>query len=180
LNIRCQSSATRCSTPTVCRTVVLRLKPFEDRAGSASSAQAAIREAFSKGANVRQANVVAFNLPPIIDLSVGGGFESVLEALERQEPAVIDSVMGGIIAGANKDPALARVSSSYNANNPSIYIDIDRAKAQAFRLAMNDVFAALQRTFGGFYVIKFNILGRTWQVNFVVEAAKSLYREHTV
>jgi multidrug efflux pump len=151
--------------------LVVRLKPFEDRVGASNSAQALIREVFSKGANIRQANVVAFNFPPIIGLSVGGGFEYVLEALEGQEPAAINSVMSGVIAAANKDPALSRVFSTYNANNPSIYIDIDRGKAQALGLAMNDVFTALQATFGGIYVNNFNMLGRTWQVNVEGEAA---------
>jgi hydrophobe/amphiphile efflux-1 (HAE1) family protein len=151
--------------------MVVRLKPFEDRAGAATSAQALIRKTFSEGQKVREANVVAFNFPPIIGLSVGGGFEYVLEALEGQEPAAINSVMGGLIGAANRDPSLARVFSTFTATTPSIYLDIDRGRAQALGLNMNDVFTALQATFGGIYVNNFNMLGRTWQVNVQGEAA---------
>ena len=54
-----------------------------------------------------------------------------LEALEGQEPAAMNSVMQGLIANANRAPELARVFSTYTASNPSIFLDIDREKAQA-------------------------------------------------
>ncbi len=77
----------------------------------------------------------------------------------------MSSVMGGLIAAANADPRMTRVFSTFTASNPSLYLDIDRAKAQALGLNMSDVFTALQATLGGIYVNNFNMLGRTWQVN---------------
>jgi hydrophobe/amphiphile efflux-1 (HAE1) family protein len=151
--------------------MVVRLKPFKDRTEAAASAQALIRKVFVEGSKIREARVVAFNLPPIIGLSTGGGFEYVLEALEGQEPADLNSVMNGVIGAANGDPALTRVFSTYTATNPMIYLDIDRAKAQALGLNLSDVFTALQATMGGIYVNNFNMLGRTWQVNVEGESA---------
>jgi multidrug efflux pump subunit AcrB len=149
---------------------VAKLKPFEDRRGAADSAQALIRRMFAEGAQVRTANIVAFNLPPIIGLSTSGGFEYQLEALEGQDPVRLGSVMQGLVAAANQDPRLSRVFSTFSANNPSIYLDIDRDKAQALGLGMNDVFQALQSTLGGLFVNNFNLYGRTWQVNIQGEA----------
>jgi hydrophobe/amphiphile efflux-1 (HAE1) family protein len=151
--------------------VVPTLKPFADRVGAANSAQALIGKVFSEGQQIRAATVIPFNLPPIIGLSTTGGFEYELEALEGQDPATMNSVMQGIIANANRDPRLNRVFSTYTASNPSIYLDIDREKAQALGLGMNDVFAALQVTLGGFYINNFNLFGRIWQVNIQGEAA---------
>jgi hydrophobe/amphiphile efflux-1 (HAE1) family protein len=145
--------------------VVARMKPFADRTAAVDSAQAVIRKVFGAGQQIRDANVIAFNLPPIIGLSTGGGFEYVLEALEGQDPSAMSSVMGGLIASANADPRMTRVFSTFTASNPSLYLDIDRAKAQALGLNMSDVFTALQATLGGIYVNNFNMLGRTWQVN---------------
>ena len=151
--------------------LVVRLKPFADRQAAADSAQALIRKVFAEGSRIREAKVVAFNFPAIIGLSTGGGFEYVLEALEGQEPAAINSVMGGVIAAANADASLARVFSTFTATNPLVYLDIDRGKAQALGLNISDVFTALQATLGGIYVNNFNMLGRTWQVNVEGEAA---------
>ncbi|WP_029585327.1 efflux RND transporter permease subunit [Bradyrhizobium sp. URHD0069] len=151
--------------------MVARLKPFADRKAAADSVQALIRQTFSGGAQIRQANVLPFNLPPIIGLSTSGGFEYQLEALEGQDPAAIGSVTSGLIAAANRDPRLTRVFSTFTATNPSLYLDIDRAKAQVLGLNISDVFTALQATLGGIYVNNFNLYGRTWQVNVQGEAA---------
>lgn len=151
--------------------MVARMKPFADRTAAAASVQSTIRATFGAGSQIRQANILPFNLPPIIGLSTSGGFEYQLEALEGQDPASLGSVMGGLIGAANRDPRLTRVFSTFTATNPSIYLDIDRSKAQALGLNMADVFTALQATLGGIYVNNFNLFGRTWQVNVEGEAA---------
>ena len=151
--------------------VVARLRPFADRKAAADSVQALIQSIYESGAQIRQAKVLPFNLPPIIGLSTSGGFEYQLEALEGQDPAAMGSVTGALIAAANRDPRLARVFTTFTATNPSIYLDIDRARAQALGLNMSDVFTALQATLGGIYVNNFNLYGRTWQVNIQGDAA---------
>ncbi|MFO1080074.1 MAG: multidrug efflux RND transporter permease subunit [Reyranellaceae bacterium] len=151
--------------------LVAKLKPFEQRQGPGDSAQALIRQVFAQAQQIRTANIVAFNLPPIIGLSTSGGFEYQLEALEGQDPVALGAVMRGLIAAANQDPRLARVFSLFSASTPSLYLDIDRDKAQALGLSMNDVFGALQSTLGGTFINNFNLFGRVWQVNIQGEAA---------
>ena len=151
--------------------VVVKLKPFEDRKAAADSAQAIIGQVFGGARQIRSANIFAFNLPPIIGLSTSGGFEYQLENLEGQEPAAMSSAVLGLQAAANQDRRLSRVFSTFTASNPSIWLDIDRDKAQALGLAISDVFNALQTTLGGFYVNDFNLYGRTWQVNIQADAS---------
>ncbi len=150
--------------------VVVRLKPFADRTAANAKAQAVIGQVFGRVSQIRSANVFPFNLPPIIGLSTSGGFEYQLQNLEGADPASMGSVTQGLIAAANQDPRLARVFSTFTPTNPSIYLDIDREKAQALGLSISDVFTALQATLGGIYVNDFNLFGRTWQVNIEGEA----------
>jgi hydrophobe/amphiphile efflux-1 (HAE1) family protein len=145
--------------------VVARLKPFADRTAVAESAQALIGRTFGEVQQIRSANIFPFNLPPILGLSTSGGFEYELEALEGQDPTVLGSVMGGLVAAANADPHLARVFSTFTATNPSIYLDIDREKAQSLGVNIGDIFNTLSATLGGVYINNFNLFGRTWQVN---------------
>jgi hydrophobe/amphiphile efflux-1 (HAE1) family protein len=142
-----------------------RLKPFDERKGETDSAQALIRQVFGAAQSIRTATVIAFNLPPIIGLSTSGGFEYQLEALEGQDPAAIASTMRGLLAAANQNPALTRVFSTFSATNPSLYLDLDRDKAQALGVRIADIFMTLQATLGGAYINDFNLYGRTWQVN---------------
>ena len=151
--------------------IVPTLKPFADRAGAMNSAQAMIGRVFAEGQQVRTATVIPFNLPPIIGLSTTGGFEYVLEGLEGQEPAAMRSVMQGLVAAANQDPRLARVFSTFTASNP-VYLPRYRSREDpSVGLGLNDMFGALQATFGGVFINNFNLYGRIWQVNIQGEAA---------
>jgi len=145
--------------------MVARLKPFADRVGVANSAQALVAHTFGAVQQIRSAVVFPFNLPPIIGLGTAGGFEYQLQALQGQDPAAMGSVMLGLIAAANQSPKLARVFSTFTTTNPSLYLDLDRDKAQALGVSISDVFTALGATLGGVYVNNFNLFGRTWQVN---------------
>jgi HAE1 family hydrophobic/amphiphilic exporter-1 len=151
--------------------MVANLQPFADRTKAADSAQALIAKVFGAGQQIRTATVFPFNLPPVIGLGTTGGFEYQLESLAGADPASMASVTQGLIAAANQDPRLARVFSTYGAAAPSLFLDIDRAKAQALGLTINDVFTTLQATLGSYYINNFNLFGRTWQVNLEGEAA---------
>jgi hydrophobe/amphiphile efflux-1 (HAE1) family protein len=145
--------------------MVARLKPFADRTAASDKAQAVIGRVFGAASQIRLATVFPFNLPPIIGLSTSGGFEYQLQNLEGREPAEMASVMNALIGAAYQDHRLARVFSTFTASTPSLWLDIDRDKAQALGLNIDDVFTDLQATLGGYYVNDFNLFGRTWQVN---------------
>jgi hydrophobe/amphiphile efflux-1 (HAE1) family protein len=150
--------------------IVVRMKPFEDRKAAQESVFAAIRTVFGATQQVRTANTFAFNIPPIIGLGTGAGFQYQLQNLEGRPPEEMASAMLGMVVAANQDPRLARVFSTFAANTPSLFLDVDRDKAQALGIRISDIFTALQTTLGGFYVNDFNLYGRSWQVNIQGEA----------
>ena len=149
--------------------LVARMKPFSDRRATADKADALIGHVFGAAQGIKSAVVFPFNLPPIIGLSTSGGFEYQLQNLEGREPVEMGGVMYGLVGAANSDPRLSRVFSTFSASTPSLYLDIDRDKAQSLGLNIDDVFTALQATLGGYYVNDFNLFGRTWQVNIQAE-----------
>ena len=154
--------------------MVARLKPFSERKAPGDKVQALIGRVFGAVQQIRTAVVFPLNLPPIIGLSTGGGFEYQLQNLQGQEPAEMGGVLNGLLAAANQDPRLARVFSTFSPTTPGIFLDIDREKAQALGLQINDVFSALQATLGGIFINDFNMLGRTWQVNIQGDATDRL------
>jgi hydrophobe/amphiphile efflux-1 (HAE1) family protein len=143
----------------------VRLKPFADRTSVATGVDAMVRKVFALGTQIRSANILAQNLPPIIGLATTGGFEYQLEAIQGQDPQSVYSTMGGLLAAARQTPQIGQIFSTFTASNPSLYLDIDREKAQALGLNMADVFTTLQATLGGIYINDFNFYGRVWQVN---------------
>ena len=150
---------------------VIRLKPYEDRTDPAQSAGAIIARLRPQLAAIQGAIAFPFNLPPILGLGSTGGFQFVLEALQGQSPTDVAAVLNALVVAANGQPELAGVFSTYAANTPQIYLDIDRDKAQVLGVKISDIFNALQSTLGSFYVNDFNVFGRTWQVNLQAETS---------
>jgi HAE1 family hydrophobic/amphiphilic exporter-1 len=144
---------------------VIRLKPYEVRTDPKLGAGAIIAQLRPKLAAIGGAIAFPFNLPPILGLGNTGGFQYALEALQGQPPTDVAAVMRGLLVTANSQPELAGVFSTYAADTPQIYLDIDRDKAQILGVKVSDIFSALQATLGSYYVNDFNVFGRTWQVN---------------
>jgi multidrug efflux pump subunit AcrB len=151
--------------------MVVTLKPFEERTGRDHSAEAIIARLGQKFRQIENANVQPLAPPPIIGLGSGGGFTYVLQDLRGGEPKAMAQVVRGLTVAANQNPQLTRVFSTFSATNPSIYLDIDRNKAQIIGVPLNAVFQALQASLGGYFVNNMNLFGRTWQVQVEAEAA---------
>ena len=148
---------------------VIRLAPYEQRTDPATHADAIIARLRPELASIQGAIVFPFNLPPILGLGSTGGFQYALEALQGQSTADLAATMRGMLVAANQQPELGGVFSTFAADTPQIYLDIDRDKAQVLGVKIDDIFNALQSTLGGYYVNDFNLFGRTWQVNVQAE-----------
>lgn len=144
---------------------VIRLKPYETRTNPAQGATAIIARLRPQLAAIKGAVAFPFNVPPILGLGNTGGFQYVLEALQGQLPTEVAATLRGLLVAANGQSELAGVFSTYAADTPQIYLDIDREKAQVLGVKITDIFNALQSTLGSYYVNDLNVFGRTWQVN---------------
>jgi len=148
---------------------VIRLKPYDERTDPAQSVGAIIARLRPQMSAIQGAVAFPFNLPPILGLGSTGGFQYALEALQGQSASDVAAALRGLVVAANAAPELAGVYSTYAADTPQIYLDIDRDKAQVLGVKITDIFNALQSTLGSFYVNDFNVFGRTWQVNVQAE-----------
>jgi hydrophobic/amphiphilic exporter-1 (mainly G- bacteria), HAE1 family len=144
---------------------VVRLKPYEERTDPAQSASAIIAHLRPQMAAIPGAIGFPFNLPPIVGLGSTGGFQYVLEALQGQSASDLAATLRALLVSSNGRPELAAVYSTYAADTPQIYLDIDRDKAQVLGVKVSDIFGALHSLLGTYYVNDFNAFGRTWQVN---------------
>jgi len=162
---------------------IVLLEPFEQRQAFGESVHAILAKLRGEFRAFPLANVFAFNVPPIVGLGTGGGFEYQLEDLRGGSATDLAAVARGLMLAANQDPKLSAVFTSYAANTPQLYLELDRNKVQTLGVGVADVFNALQATLGGFYTNDFNLFGRTWQVNVQGESkdrdeVPDIYRIH--
>jgi HAE1 family hydrophobic/amphiphilic exporter-1/multidrug efflux pump len=123
-----------------------------------------VGEYFMKTAYIKEALVLAFGPPPIFGLGNSGGFEFYIQNRGEGGPQRLGQVMGQFLAAANKNPMLAGAQTLWRPNVPQLYVDVDREKAKALGVPLNDLFNTLSATLGSYYVNDFNRYGRTWQV----------------
>ncbi len=150
--------------------VILGMKPFAERRSSDLSVFHALDELYDAFSQVTAANVFPFNLPPIMGLGNAAGFEFQVESLAGASPTELAAVSRGLMVAAQQVPQLSQVFTTYGADTPQIYLNLDRERAQALGVSINDIFAALQTSMGGTYTNDFNLFGRTWQVKVQAEA----------
>ena len=152
--------------------LIIALHPFDERKTAELSANGIIARLVGRFQGVQDAIAFAYNLPPIIGLGTGSGFEYQLLSRSGASPADIAAVARGMVFAANQDPTLQRVFTTYSASTPQLYLDIDREKVQTLGINLADAFNALQSVLGNAYVNDFNLFGRTWQVNLQGEASE--------
>src|SRR4051812_37637185 len=133
-----------------------------------------VGELFMKTAGIKEGLVLAFGPPPIFGLGTAGGFELYLQNRGEGGAPRIAQVMGQFLQKANSDPVLGGVQTLWRAAAPQLYVDVDRNKAKALGVPLNELYGALAATLGNFYVNDFNRLGRTWQV---IMSAEPAYRK---
>ncbi|MBT5455308.1 MAG: multidrug efflux RND transporter permease subunit [Rhodospirillaceae bacterium] len=120
-------------------------------------------------AAIPEANAFAFPLPPIMGLGTSGGLEAELQDLEGQSPQALASAVRSLVFHANQTPEFARVFSTYSANVPQLFLDVDRDKAQVLGVSLAEIFSTLQANFGSSYINDFNLYGKVYRVNIQAE-----------
>ena len=149
---------------------IIVLKPWSERKSPNLQLGAIMGEAQARMAAMSSANIFAFAPPPIMGLGTTGGFDFRLQALENQPPHEIAAVIRSLVMAANQDPALTGVFSTYTANTPQVFVDLNRTRAETLKVPVSRVFATLQEHLGSSYVNDFNLYGRTYQVKVQAQA----------
>ncbi|MCC7046634.1 MAG: efflux RND transporter permease subunit, partial [Alphaproteobacteria bacterium] len=149
---------------------IIELEDWAKRAEPSLSVFSIIDQIRRKAAPIPAANLLVFNMPPILGLGNGSGFEYQLQDLRGGASPELASAMRGMMFAANQQPQLKAVFGLFSTNTPQIYLDIDRDKLQVLGVSLSDVFTAMQSLLGSYYVNDLNLFGRTWQVNIQGEA----------
>jgi hydrophobe/amphiphile efflux-1 (HAE1) family protein len=123
---------------------------------------------------IKDAVVIVVNPPAVQGLGAAGGFKLMVEDRGDHTPQELADATNALVMAANKDPGFGGVYTLYNSGAPSLYVDIDREKAEKVGLTPGDVFSTLQLYLGSAYVNDFNFLNRTYQV--VVQADEQFRR----
>ena len=149
-------------------TVFVTLKPWDERDVTADDI---IKYVTSKASTITEGNVLAFSPVPIRGIGTSGGFEVYVQDRAGGDPLKLNAVVQQFVAELRKRADLVGVNTFFRPTVPQLLVDVDREKAVALGVPINDLFAALQSTMGTLYVNDFNRLGRTYRVQLQAEGA---------
>jgi len=139
--------------------------PWSERTGKPELSQEAILANVRKRTSeVREAMIFAFTPPAINGLGVSGGFQMQLEDRGGVGLAELQKVLAEIIQTGNSQSKLTALQSTFRAQVPLLFVDVDREKAKNLGVSLDTVFGTLQTALGSSYVNDFNRFGRTFQV----------------
>lgn len=155
--------------------IFVSLKDFSQRKAEHLSANAIAGALGQQFSSIQDAFVAIFPPPPVQGLGTIGGFRLQIQDRANLGYEALYQVTMQVQQKAWAAPELAGVFSSYQIDVPQLDVEIDREKAKAQGVSVNDIFQTMQIYLGSLYVNDFNQFGRTYQVN--VQAQDSFRQE---
>jgi multidrug efflux pump len=138
------------------------LTPFGTRP-SAAQIKAQLQNVYDQ--EISEGQVTVSGAAPIPGLSVAGGFKLMVEDRAGLTLDVLQQQTEALIGELKKQPGLeSKLTTTLRANNPQLFLEIDRDKVEAMGVPLSDVNQTLQIYLGSSSAGNFNDFGRHWQV----------------
>ncbi len=145
--------------------IFVSLKPWEERS-SADLHVNAIIEGLNRRflLGVPEAVAFAFGPPAIPGLGTGSGFSMMLQDRGGNTPSYLGEQTAQFIERASERPEIGGMITTFRADVPQIFADIDQSKVLKLGVSPADVNTTLGAFLGGSYVNDFNRFGRLFKV----------------
>lgn len=144
--------------------VIPVLAPWDERKDPSLRLGSIVAQARGIAAETADANIIPFVPPAIPGLGTSGGFSFVLQDFTGGDLEDFAAVMRGFVVAANQQAAVGSAYSTFRADVPMLYLEVNRDKVQTLQVPMSELFATLQSQLGATYINDFNKFGRTWRV----------------
>lgn len=143
---------------------IVNLTPWDERKSKDLQPTAILRQIYGIANTEAAASIVAFNPPPITGLGMSAGVEMEVQQTAGGTPQDLAAAVGSLVYGANQRPEIGQSYTTFRANVPQVFVDLDREKAKILDVPISEVFQTLQAHLGSFYVNDFNLFGRVYRV----------------
>ena len=151
----------------------VRLSPFEERAKAGLTADvivANLRKTIAQ-ANIQEAYIVVAGTPPVDGLGTLGGFKLQVEDRANVGYQALQTATFQLVAAAMAQTnSIVQALTTFRANVPQVYLDVDRAKAESMHVPLNAVWDTLSIYLGSLYVNDFTLFGRPYHVTAQADA----------
>ncbi len=144
--------------------IIVNLDNWEERQEPSLSADGILTQIFGIASQEASAKVLAFNPPPITGLGVSAGVEMKVQQTGGGAANDLSAAVNSLVFAANQRPEIAQAYTSFSANVPKLFVDLDREKTRTLGIPVSDVFETLQAHLGSIYVNDLNLFGKVYRV----------------
>ena len=144
--------------------VYIIMDAWEERSDPSLSQKAILANLQRQFFGIQDAIVYGFPPPAISGLGVASGFQMQLQDKSGAGLQGLQQMVDEMIADGNAQTQLTNLNTTFRADVPQLFAEVDRTKAKALGIPLDSVFGTLQAYLGSAYVNDFNKFGRTWQV----------------
>lgn len=155
-------------------TLIAILAPWDERESSQTQWYNILAALDARLATVQEATAFVFPLPPIDGLGISGGIAAQIQDNRNASVEELGSVTNALLSAANADPTFRQVFSALSTGTPQYMVTLDRDKAEALGVNVNQIFTALQANLGSMFVNNFLLEGKIY---WVILAADAAYRQ---
>jgi multidrug efflux pump len=145
-------------------TIFVLLQPWDERTKKEDQLEAILGRVNGQLFGLKNALAFGFNFPEIPGLGSTAGLELNLQARSGQDIPTFAKQVQGVLADINKLPETPGAATTFRAEVPQIFVDVDRETAKARDVKLEDLFATLQAMLSSLYINDFNLYGRTYRV----------------
>ena len=145
--------------------VFASLKDWDERSGAENKVGAIAGRANAAFSQIKEAIVIAFNVPAIVELGTATGFDFQLLDQANLGHEKLTQARNQLLGMAAQRPdTMVGVRPNGMEDTPQFKIDIDQEKAQALGVSLSDINSTLGTALGGSYVNDFIDRGRVKKV----------------
>ena len=155
---------------------VIGLKQWKERAVKNLSMENITNRLTSKYGQNADAEINFFAPPSIPGIGNANGLSFEMLAIRNSlTPAELFDKMEAFLEQLNQKPEMSYAFSTFTADTPHVFLDIDRTKLEAYNVPVSNLFMALQNNLGSRYINNITLNG---QVNKVIVQADFQYRQN--
>ena len=144
---------------------------FENRMPQGLDLHAMLKQMHGIANQIEDAIIIPFSPPAISGVGKAGGFQLQVEDMAGVGLTTLQKLAADLSAEGIKNPAIGSAHTTFRANVPQLFADIDRVKAKTMNIQLSEIFGSMQAFLGSSYVNDFNKFNRTFQVKIQAEAA---------
>ncbi|HEY2138819.1 MAG TPA: efflux RND transporter permease subunit, partial [Chthoniobacterales bacterium] len=145
--------------------VFLPFKEFSERNSAEQSMPAILAKMNARvRAEIPEAFVAVFPPPPVAGIGNAGGYRLFIQDRGNAGLEELQTQAFALMMKANQTPGLTNNLTTFRANVPQLWLEVDRVKAKSMNVPLSNIFGTLQTYLGSTYVNDLTLFGRTYRV----------------